>query len=434
MLAFLGFGTIAMFLYVTMTKKLSIPVALISTSAVFALLGGFGTEIGKMMISGIVKVTPSAMIPVFAVIYFGLMIDAGMFDPMVNKILKLVKGDPVKITIGAAVLAMLVSLDGDGTTTFIISVTAMYPITRKINMNPLILPFAVGMAAGVMNPLPWSGPTTRVMASLQSDATVVFNPIIPAMLAGIAWVLFACYYVGKKERIRLGTLDFAAAAAEHANFEGLGDDQSTKRPQLFWFNVILTVLIVVGLLAEIMPMATLFILGFAIAVTVNYPNLKEQEQRLRNYSAEVVTIVTLLFSAGCFTGILTGTKMVSEMARALVSMIPQGMGSLLPLVVAITGMPLSLVFPTDAYYFGVLPVVYEMAASLGIDPVQIGRAAVLGQMTVGFPLSPLAAATLVLISVAKVNLIEHQKFMFCWAFGTTLVMTVVSYLTGALTF
>lgn len=434
MLAFLGFGTIAMFLYVTMTKKLSIPVALISTSAVFALLGGFGTEIGKMMISGIVKVTPSAMIPVFAVIYFGLMIDAGMFDPMVNRILKLVKGDPVKITIGAAVLAMLVSLDGDGTTTFIISVTAMYPITRKINMNPLILPFAVGMAAGVMNPLPWSGPTTRVMASLQSDATVVFNPIIPAMLAGIAWVLFACYYVGKKERIRLGEMAFAADGAERAAFEGLGDDQSTKRPQLFWFNVILTVLIVAGLLAEIMPMATLFILGFAIAVTVNYPNLKEQEQRLRNYSAEVVTIVTLLFSAGCFTGILTGTKMVSEMARALVLMIPQGMGSLLPLVVAITGMPLSLVFPTDAYYFGVLPVVYEMASSLGIDPVQIGRAAVLGQMTVGFPLSPLAAATLVLISVAKVNLIEHQKFMFCWAFGTTIVMTIVSYLTGALTF
>lgn len=433
MLALLGFGIIAVFLYTTMTKKLSIPTALIITPVVFALIGGFGTSIGKMMISGIVKVTPSAMIPIFAVIYFGLMIDAGMFDPMVNRILNLVKGDPVKITIGAAVLAMLVSLDGDGTTTFIISVTAMYPITRKINMNPLILPFAVGMAAGVMNPLPWSGPTTRVMASLQTDASVVFNPIIPAMLAGIAWVLFACYYIGKKERARLGAASFEV---DHsiAQFDGLGDDASVKRPQLFWFNVIMTVLIVAGLLAEIMPMATLFIIGFAIVITVNYPNLKDQEKRMKNYSSEVVTIVTLLFSAGCFTGILTGTKMVSEMARAMVSLIPPGMGSLLPLGVALTGVPLSLVFPTDAYYFGVLPVVYEMASSLGIDPVQIGRAAVLGQMTVGFPLSPLAAATLVLVSVAKVNLVEHQKFMFLWACGTTLVMTVVSYLTGALTF
>lgn len=126
--------------------------------------------------------------------------------------------------------------------------------------------------------------------------------------------------------------------------------------------------------------------------------------------------------------------MITEMAKTLVSLISEHMGSLLPLSVAVTSMPLSLVFPTDAYYFGVLPVIYEMAASLGIDPVQIGRAAVLGQMTVGFPVSPLAAATLVLISVSRVNLIDHQKFMFFWAFGTTLIMTVVCYLTGALTF
>ena len=181
-------------------------------------------------------------------------------------------------------------------------------------------------------------------------------------------------------------------------------------------------------------MATIFMMGFALAMIVNYPNLEEQTKRLKAYSAEVLMIVTLIFSAGAFTGILSETKMITEMAKTLVSLIPEHMGSLLPLSVALTSVPLSLVFPTDAYYFGVLPVIYEMAASLGIDPVQIGRAAVLGQMTVGFPLSPLAAATLVLISVSRVNLVEHQKFMFLWAMGTTLVMTVVCYLTGALTF
>ncbi len=429
MIAALGFASIAIFLYATMTKKLSIQVALIAIPVIAALIGGFGFGIGKMMINGILKVTPSAMIPIFAVIYFGLMIDAGLFDPMVNKILKLVKGDPVKITIGAAILAMLVSLDGDGTTTFIISVSAMLPITTKLKMNPLILPFAVGMAAGVMNPLPWSGPTTRVMAVLHADSSVIFTPIVPAMLAGIAWVLFACYYVGKKERARLGVMDMEAHT-----FDGLGEDESAKRPQLFWFNCILTVAMIALLLADIMPMATIFIIGFALAITVNYPKLDDQTKRLKAYAGEVLMIVTLIFSAGCFTGILSETKMISEMAKALVSMIPQDMGGLLPLSVAVTSMPLSLVFPTDAYYFGVLPVIYEMASSLGIDPVQIGRAAVLGQMTVGFPVSPLAAATLVLISVARVNMIDHQKFIFFWAFGTTIVMTIVSYLTGALTF
>lgn len=429
MIAVLGFATIIIFLYVTMTKKLSIQSALIGISVIAAIIGGFGSDIGKMMIAGVIKVTPSAMIPIFAVIYFGIMIDAGLFDPMVNRILKLVKGDPVKITIGAAVLAMLVSLDGDGTTTFIISVSAMLPITTKLKMNPLILPFAVGMAAGVMNPLPWSGPTTRVMAVLHADSSAIFTPIVPAMAVGIAWVLFACYYVGKKERKRLGVMHID----EHT-FDGLGEDQSAKRPQLFWFNCILTVLMIVVLLMDIMPMATIFMIGFALAITVNYPNLEEQTKRLKAYAGEVLMIVTLIFSAGCFTGILSETKMITEMAKTLVSLIPEHMGSLLPLSVAVTSMPLSLVFPTDAYYFGVLPVIYEMAASLGIDPVQIGRAAVLGQMTVGFPVSPLAAATLVLISVSRVNLIDHQKFMFFWAFGTTLIMTVVCYLTGALTF
>lgn len=367
MIAVLGFATIIIFLYVTMTKKLSIQSALIGIPVIAAIIGGFGFDIGKMMIAGVIKVTPSAMIPIFAVIYFGIMIDAGLFDPMVNRILKLVKGDPVKITIGAAVL--------------------------------------------------------------HADSSAIFTPIVPAMAVGIAWVLFACYYIGKKERKRLGVMHID----EHT-FDGLGEDQSAKRPQLFWFNCILTVLMIVVLLMDIMPMATIFMIGFALAITVNYPNLEEQTKRLKAYAGEVLMIVTLIFSAGCFTGILSETKMITEMAKTLVSLIPEHMGSLLPLSVAVTSMPLSLVFPTDAYYFGVLPVIYEMAVSLGIDSVQIGRAAVLGQMTVGFPVSPLAAATLVLISVSRVNLIDHQKFMFFWAFGTTLIMTVVCYLTGALTF
>lgn len=429
MIAALGFATIAIFLYTTMTRKLSIQAALIGIPVIAALLAGFGLDIGKMMIDGVLKVTPSAMIPIFAVIYFGLMIDAGLFDPIVNKILKLVKGDPVKVTIGAALLAMVVSLDGDGTTTFIISVTAMLPITTKLGMNPLILPFAVGMAAGVMNPLPWSGPTTRVMAVLHADSSVVFTPIVPAMLAGIAWVLFACWYVGRKERKRLGVFDLEAHS-----FDGLGSDPAAKRPKLFWFNFILTTAMIVLLLMDIMPMATIFMIGFALAITVNYPRLSEQTTRLKAYSDEVLMIVALIFSAGCFTGILSGTKMITEMAESLVSLIPAGMGPILPFAVAVTSMPLSLVFPTDAYYFGVLPVLYEMASSLGISPVEIGRAAVLGQMTVGFPLSPLAAATLVLISLSRVDLVDHQKFMFFWAYGTTIIMTIVAYLTGALTF
>ena len=95
-------------------------------------------------------------------------------------------------------------------------------------------------------------------------------------------------------------------------------------------------------------------------------------------------------------------------------------------------MPLSLVFTPDAYYFGVLPVFAETAAAMGHDPLAIGRAAILGQMTTGFPLSPLTAATFILVGLSQVSLRDHQRFVFLWAFGTTLVMTAVAWLTGAL--
>ena len=120
------------------------------------------------------------------------------------------------------------------------------------------------------------------------------------------------------------------------------------------------------------------------------------------------------------------------MASTLVGLIPQHHANLLPVLTAITSMPASLLFTPDAYYFGVVPIVSQSAIQFGIDPLEIGRAALLGQMTVGFPLSPLTASTFLLIGLAEVDLGDHQRFIFKWAFGTTIVMTIVALLTGSI--
>ena len=60
----------------------------------------------------------------------------------------------------------------------------------------------------------------------------------------------------------------------------------------------------------------------------------------------------------------------------------------------------------------------------------MARAAILGQMTTGFPLSPLTAATFILVGMTGVQFGEHQRFIFGWAFATTLVMTAAAMLTG----
>ncbi|MFL9829085.1 SLC13 family permease, partial [Rhodoplanes sp. SY1] len=113
MLAALGFATIGVFLLAIMTKRVSVLVALILIPLVFALAGGFGPTVGKMMQDGIIRVAPVGIMIMFAVLYFGLMLDVGLFDPLIDRLLKLVGGDPLKVTISTLILTMMVALDGD---------------------------------------------------------------------------------------------------------------------------------------------------------------------------------------------------------------------------------------------------------------------------------------------------------------------------------
>ncbi|MDT8332828.1 citrate:proton symporter [Roseomonas gilardii] len=453
MLAILGFATIAAFLFAIMTRRMSVLVALILIPTVAGLLAGAGPELGKMMLDGIARVAPVGVMIIFAVLYFGLMLDVGLFDPMIRRLLRFVKGDPLKVVLATAILTMAVSLDGDGATTFLITVSAMLPLYQRLGMDRLVLSGVVALGAGVMNILPWGGPTVRAMAALKADSSAIFNPVVPAMLAGIAWVLVVAYVLGRRERARLGvaTLDTLPAIAPRpaslsAAVPGAGEDMSDRiadakagdrrialeRPWLFWFNTALTVVLIAALLMSLLPLPILFVLAFAIALPVNYLGWEEQQKHLVSHAGSVVTVSTMIFAAGIFTGVLTGTKMIEAMAGAAVSVIPESLAGYLPLIVAVTSMPLSLVFTPDAYYFGVLPVLAQAAASFGVDPVLIGRGAILGQMTTGFPLSPLTASTFILVGLSGVNLGDHQRFIFPWAFGTTLVMTAVALATGVL--
>jgi citrate-Mg2+:H+ or citrate-Ca2+:H+ symporter, CitMHS family len=428
MLALLGFATIGVFLVAIMTKRLSVLVALILVPLVFALLGGFGLALGKMMLDGIVRVAPVGIMIVFAVLYFGLMLDVGLFDPLIDRLLKLVGGDPLKVTISTLILTVLVALDGDGATTFMITISAFLPLYQRLGMSRLVLSGVICLGAGVMNIIPWGGPTARAMAVLSKDANAIFNPVIPAMLAGMAWTLFVAWYLGRKERARIGIMTF-----EHAFEESLTEEQrARRRPHLFWFNAVLTVALIVALLFAWMPLPILFMIAFAIGLLVNFPKWEDQHKQILSHANSVVTVSTMIFAAGIFTGILTGTKMIGAMSAAAVAVIPTSLGPYLPVFVAVTSMPLSLVFTPDAYYFGVLPILAQAGTAYGIDTAVIGRAAILGQMTTGFPLSPLTASTFILVGMCGVDLGDHQKFIFKWAFGTTLVMTPVAILTGAI--
>ncbi|MCW7988495.1 citrate transporter [Streptomyces platensis subsp. clarensis] len=444
MLAALGFSTIGIFLLLTMTKRVSVLVALVLLPVLAALAGGFAGELGEMVLDGLSTVAPTGIMIAFAVLYFSLMVDAGLFDPLIRGILRVARNDPARITVGTAGLTMCVALDGDGASTFLITVSALLPVYKRLGMSPLVLSGVVCLAAGVMNMIPWGGPTVRAMAALKLDSSEVFTPVLPAMGCGLAWVLLASYLIGSRERRRLGALTPQGEA--DAGTERDGCEQPTRMagdgPGTPWlpaqprtwpsiFNLVLTIALLVSLVLEVMPLPVLFALAFTLALLVNRPTWEGQQALLEKHAKSVVLVTTMIFAAGVFTGVLTGTKMITEMAEAFVSVVPDSLGGHLPVLVAVTGMPLSLAFTPDAYYFGVLPVLSETAAGFGTDQAEVARAAILGQMTTGFPLSPLTASTFILIGMSGVQLGEHQRFIFRWAFATTLVMTAAAVLTGA---
>jgi CitMHS family citrate-Mg2+:H+ or citrate-Ca2+:H+ symporter len=429
MLAFYGFATIVVFLILIITKRLSVITALVIVPIVFAFIAGFNyKEIGDMVLAGLKQVAPTGILLMFAVLYFSVMLDAGLFDPVIAFIVRSVKGDPLKVVVGTAILTMLVHLDGDGTATFMIVLSTFLPIYKKLGISRLILTGIVALSVGPMHLVPWSGTSVRAVTTLNTDAAHMFNPNIPAMLAGIIWVLFVAYVFGKRERKRLGVIQF-----EYNHQQNLTDEQRTlRRPKLILFNAVLTIALITALLMGIIPAAALFVIVGIIALTINYTKLSDQQKIMKSHGANIFLVSGMIFAAGVYSGVLTQSKMIEAMANDLVNFIPKEHASFIPVITAIVSMPASILFTPDAYYFGVVPVLSHTCSQLGVDPLEIGRASLLGQMTVGFPVSPLTASTFLLIGLAEVELGDHQKFIFKWAWGTTIVMTIVALLTGSI--
>lgn len=429
MLAVFGFATIIVFLVLIMTKRMSVITALVLVPVIIAFMAGFGyKEIGTMALAGIKQVAPTGILLMFAVLYFSVMLDAGLFDPLIAFIVRSVKGDPLKVVMGTALLTMLVHLDGDGTATFMIVLSTFLPIYKRLGMSRLILAGIVALSVGPMHLVPWSGTSVRAMSTLKTDAVHMFNPNIPAVLGGLVWVLFVAYIFGRRERKRLGIIQF-----DYSHKENFTDEQKTlRRPKLILFNAVLTISLITVLLMGAIPAPALFVVAAIIALLINYSKLSDQQKIMKAHGANIFLVSSMIFAAGVYSGILTESKMIEAMASDLVRLIPKEHASFIPVITAIISMPASILFTPDAYYYGVVPVLSHACTQLGVDPLEIGRASLLGQMTVGFPLSPLTASTFLLIGLAEVDLGDHQKFIFKWAWGTTIVMTIVALLTGSI--
>jgi CitMHS family citrate-Mg2+:H+ or citrate-Ca2+:H+ symporter len=485
---------IAVFMVLIMTKKLTPVLALIIVPTVFGLFAGAGLGIGDMVMDSMKSMTSTAALLMFAIIYFGLMIDVGLFDPLVRFILRKLGNDPAKVVLGTAILAAAVSLDGDGSTTFILTTAAVLPVYLRLKMSPVVLTCVAGLANGTMNILPWGGPTARAATALKIDVNDVFVPMIPSLVAGLAVVFAFAWLLGLQERNRLratapeiwatpasaepftadkfdgGTGSGAAGGSGTGRGSGgegspvpatggpavggssvavlertetliedadtgltdtaLDPNRKTLRPKLQWFNLGLTVAVMVVLVANVIPLPFVFMVASAVALLVNFPKVKDQGAQLIAHAPSIVAVVSMVMAAAVLTGVLKGTGMVEAMSAWLVQIIPTSMGPFMAVITGVLSIPMTFFMSNDAFYFGVLPVLSETAAHYGISAAEMARASITGQP---FHMqSPLVPAILLLVSLAKVDLGDHHKKVLWRTAVISLVMLGVGVLTGAI--
>lgn len=474
MLVVLGFAMIALFMYLVMAKKATPIATLILVPLIFGLFTGAGLGLGDMVIESTVKLAPTAALLFFAIIFFGTMIDVGLFDPLIRAILRFAGNDPMKLVIGTALLTSIVSLDGDGSTTFIIVTSAFLPLYLRLGMSPVVLTVVAALSNGVLNTVPWGGSTARAAAALNVSPIDIFVPMIPAIASGLATVLVLAYFLGRSERKRLGevhlddsrgvlglrinetvTVGAAAGAAAgssaahgggHVHAPGssvvIANDFSASftedgqfierpnaRPKLVWFNFALTMAVMTLLVMDLMPPAVIFMTAVGIALVLNFPKVTEQSAQIKAHASSVISVVGMVFAASVLTGVMNGTGMVEAMAEWLVGIVPEPLGPFMAVIAGVLSIPLTFIMTNDAFYFGVLPILSETAGHFGIEPVQMARAALVGQAL--HQSSPLVASFLLLIGLANVSLGEHFKKVIWRGAIAAAVMLVIGGLTMA---
>lgn len=435
LLTIVGLLMVLAIITLLMLRKVSPLVAFATIPPIAALLVGNSlADVGTFISEGMTTVFPTAALFIFAILFFGIVRERGLFTPIVNGMVRATKGDPLRVCVATVLVAALVHLDGIGAATFLITIPAFLDLYDRLNMRRTVLLCLAGVSVGIMNLVPWGGPTARAAAALEVDPVELWRPLVPVQAFGLVLMLAIAVYFGLRER---RTAHRLASAEMTKSFESQGSERSglelSPRQWLYWFNVTLTVATLAILITGILPSFVVFAISLGIALVVNYPSVEQQMEQLLSHAREALNMGVILLAAGAFLGVLSGSGMLDNMTDSLLSLLPAGAAQFAHIIVGAFAVPIGMAFGPDPYYFGILPIVNEIASSAGVPAESVAHAMLLGE-NVGFVVSPVIPTVYLLVGLGRVDLGQHIRFTFPWAWGVSVAMMVFAIVIGIIHF
>ena len=428
MVALVGFIMIIAIVVLLLKGKMSPIVVLTVIPTIAALILGYGPiEVAGYIKDGIGTTTSNGILFIFSVIYFGVMSDTGMFDVIVNGLVKLAGKSVIAVTVATAVIATIAHMDGTTATTVLITIPAMYPVYKRMNIDTKILVCLTGACMGVMNLLPWGGPVARAATVLQMDANELWRVLIPIQILGF----FANIVVA----VLLGMLAIkqGAGAGKGVTVEvdekAKAEEDALRRPKLLIVNIALTVALIAILSMDLITSYVAFLIFLCVALAINYPDLKMQDKLVKKHAPSALIISATLFSAGAMVGIFDGTGMLTEMANTIIAIVPDFMGGFLHIIFGVLALPLGLCIGTDAYFYGIMPLVIEVGSTYGIPAMATASAMIIGK-NLALLVSPLTPATYLAIGLTNTELKDHMKFSIPWYWIVSIVMLIFAVILG----
>ena len=439
-LAMLGFATVIVIITLLL-RNVTVPsLAFVSVSTVTAVILVLTRtftldEMAGYIKAGVNGVNSTAILFIFSVLFFGIMTDAGMFDTIINALMKKVGNNVVGVALMSCVIAMIAHLDGSGAATFLITVPAMLPVYKRLHMRRETLLLICVTAMGVMNLMPWGGPTMRAASVVGIEPNDLWFRLMPMQAVGLVLAVLTALFWGIREKNRIAKLGDAAVedADRYDDSESGSRDESLARPQNFIFNIVLTLAVIVVLVLDILPTYYVFMIACVLALFVNYPGKKLQSKIIKSHAAAGLSMASTIMCAGVFLGVLQQSGIMEEMAVVMASFIPVQLGRFLPIIIGVLSVPLALLFDTDSYFYGLLPVLMSVGNQFGVDPVHIAIAMVVCRNCATF-ISPVAPATYLGIGLAGVEIKDHIKYCFRWQWGVSAVCLVAGLLLNVIKF